>query len=282
MAAMAACLMLMVTSVIQMGQMTYASVYMTINPEVRIDVNRKDAVVGLAGVNADGEDLIEGYTFREKDLNVVMDELVDRAIDMGYLHEGGTITLTLDADNDEWIIDHGDSLTTNLNQHLSEKLSVTIEVTDQKEQNNPVVIPIGPGASNYGESDYGESASTDQTVSIAPSDSPYGDSHYDDGQTDYGEADDSDDESEDGQTDYSTPNDSGDEPDDDDSDYAASEYGQSNYFADDTDRDDDAEDEQTFFETEDTDDGQSEYETQDDSSEDAQSDHDSGDEDEDD
>lgn len=46
-ASMAACLVLMVTGVLQINQMPYASVYMTINPEVRIDVNRKDVVVDL-------------------------------------------------------------------------------------------------------------------------------------------------------------------------------------------------------------------------------------------
>ena len=67
-AAMAACLVLVVTSVFQMNQTPYGSVYMSINPEVRIDVNRKDVVVGLEGMNNDGEQLIEDYSYRKKEL----------------------------------------------------------------------------------------------------------------------------------------------------------------------------------------------------------------------
>ena len=229
-AAMAACMVLMVTSVFQMGQMTYASVYMTINPEVRIDVNRNDVVVGIDGINPDGNDLIAGYEYKKKDLDLVMDELVDRAIDMGYLHEGGQISLVLDADSDEWIIVHSDTLTTQLNEHLNEKLSVTIEVTDKKEQSNQVVIPVAPEAeSDYSESDYGE---TDQTtvppVSSQPAESDYGDSNYDDssyddGQSDYGESD----YTEDSQSDYAGQSDY--EVEGSQSNYENSTTGQSDY-----------------------------------------------------
>lgn len=220
-AAMAACLVLMVTSVFQMGQMTYASVYMTINPEVRIDVNRNDVVVGLDGINPDGNDLIAGYEYKKKDLDLVMDELVDRAIDMGYLHEGGQISLVLDADSDEWIIVHSDTLTTQLNEHLNEKLSVTIEVTDTKEQSNQVVIPVAPEEeSDYSESDYGETEQTTAPpVSSQPSESDYNDSSYDDGQSDYGESD----YAENSQSDYGEQSDYG--TDDGQSDYESqSEY----------------------------------------------------------
>ena len=275
-AAMAACLVLMVTSVFQMGQMTYASVYMTINPEVRIDVNRNDVVVGLDGINPDGNDLIAGYEYKKKDLDLVMDELVDRAIDMGYLHEGGQISLVLDADSDEWIIVHSDTLTTQLNEYLNEKLSVTIEVTDTKEQSNQVVIPAAPEESDYGESDYEE---TEQTaappVSSQPSesdynDSNYGNSTYDDGQSDYGKSD----YPEDSQSDYGEQSDYG--TDDGQSDY---DVGESDY--NDAQSDYDFDDIEADGTSDYQDDGQSDYSSdtvsdynQSDYREDAQSDYD--------
>lgn len=240
-AAMAACLMLVVTSVFQIRQMTYASVYMTINPEVRIDVNRNDVVVGLDGINPDGDDLITGYDYKKKDLDLVMDELVDRAIDMGYLHEGGQISLVLDADSNEWIVSHSDTLTSSLNEHLNEKLSVTIEVTDKKEQSNQVIIPVAPEESDYGESDYGDADQpTMPPVNSQPADSNYGDSSYDEGETDYGNQDDFETAQSDygGQSDYtgSDSNQSNYASDDGQSDYAvpeASEEGQSEYIIDD-------------------------------------------------
>ncbi len=227
-AAAAACMVLAVTSVLRMGQGTYASVYMTINPEVRIDVNRNDTVVGLEGINSDGEELIEGYRYKKKDLNQVMDELVDRAIDMGYLYEGGQISLMLDAESDEWIVTYSDALTSHLYEYLKEKLSVTIEVTDKNTQSNQVIIPVAPEESTYGESDYGEEESAVQPSLNPAPDTMSGDSGYDDMQTDYEEQGDissgsqPDDSEADGQSDYENQSeydldDSDDDSDDDDS-----------------------------------------------------------------
>lgn len=216
-AAMAACLAIMVASLLHLENMTYASVYMAINPEVRIDVNRRDTVVGLEGVNDDGEDLIDGYDFNKKQLELVMEELASRAIDMGYLYEGGRISLTFDAQNDEWIVTHSDALVSGLNDTLREKLSVTIEITGGDGQGDKVVIPI-PQEDEYGESDYGDSTPPETSTDTATDtntgtntntgdsgfdDSGYGGSSSDDGQTDYDDRGDS----SDGQSDYdeSTP-----------------------------------------------------------------------------
>ena len=241
-AAMAACLVLVLTSVLQTDRTAYASVYIMINPEVRMDVNRKDVVVGLEGANADGEALIEGYSYEKKDLDLVMDELVDRAIDMGYLHEGGQISLTLDAENDEWIVTHNDALGEHLIEHMKDIMSVTIEVDGEIKQSNVFTIPVTPGGDDYTEDDYGEKTTSSDASApvIAPaqdhvstpsdpqassgtpassgSDSGY-DDNSDDGQTDYG--DQSDDDSDDGQTDYDDQSD--DSSDDGQSGYESSD-----------------------------------------------------------
>ena len=241
-AAVAACMVLILTSVFQMGKMKFASVYMTINPEVRIDVNRWDTVVELDGVNADGDDLIFGYDYKKKDLDLVVNELVDRAIEMGYLHEGGQIFLALDAKNDDWIISRTETLNESLNEYVREKLSVTIEVVDKKSQSNRVVIPIIPDKSDYGDSDYDEETTKapmpaiSETVYVTNSDdiddSNYGPNNnsltdYDD--TDYGS-------NNDGVTDYDDtdygPNNDG-VTDYDDTDYGSNNDGVTDY--DDTD-----------------------------------------------
>lgn len=243
--AMAACLVLMVTSILFTGQIPYASVYMTINPEVRIDVNRNDVVVSVAGVNADGAALLVGYDHRKKPLDLVMDELVDRAIDMGYLHEGGKITLSLDAD-EKWIVIHKDQLSTQLNEHLTGKITVIIDVEPKKSTTSAptapsgtIVIPVGPdnyGDSDYGDSGYGETYGTEPNYSDMPYDA---DSSYapleNDGQSSYEETAD-----DDGQTDYGTrTKDSADDwqseydatTDDGQSDYTQFDDGQSEYEA---------------------------------------------------
>ena len=170
-AAAAACLMLAATSMLQAGNRTYGSVYMTINPEVRIDVNRKDLVVDLEGINEDGLELIDGYSYRKKELDVVVDELVDRAIDQGYLHEGGRISLALEGEDGQWVMDHSDSLSTHLNEHLTGKMSVTIEVTDRNHESSQVMIPITPQADHYNEMDYGEDKETPAETEPVPTES---------------------------------------------------------------------------------------------------------------
>lgn len=129
-AAMAACLALVLGLTLPGMQQPYASVYVKINPEVRIDVDKQDTVVGLAGVNQDGTDLIEGYDYQEKTLDVVTDELVDKAIEMGYLQAGGQITISLDSQDQIWVEDHSQSISSHLQTHLQEKITVTIQMRE--------------------------------------------------------------------------------------------------------------------------------------------------------
>lgn len=146
----AACFVFMITSYI--NHQTYASVFMVINPEVRIDVNRKNIVVGLEAVNADGVHLIRDYSYQKKSLEPVMDELVDRAIEMGYLSEGKQVTLTLDSKSNSWIVDNEEKLQTHINEYIKDKITIEIEITSPEES---VILPSQEdGESNYGESDY--------------------------------------------------------------------------------------------------------------------------------
>jgi len=142
-AAIAACVVLTVVSLAQFTSSSpYGSVYVTINPEVRIDVDRDDCVVDLAGINADGVQLIDGYSYDDKHIDLVMDELVDRAISMGFLHEGDQITLTFDAEDGEWVVNKRDSLSTHLSEHLNKVMSVTIQIGESTSpgENNPETV----------------------------------------------------------------------------------------------------------------------------------------------
>jgi hypothetical protein len=127
-AAMAACLVLLVTTLLPTGHQPYASVYVKINPEVRIDVDKQDIVVGLTGVNQDGIDLLQGYDYQNKHLDLVTDELVDRAIEMGYLKPEGKITISLDSQDQTWVQDHTDKISQQLQNHLQEQIVVNIEI----------------------------------------------------------------------------------------------------------------------------------------------------------
>lgn len=171
--AAAACLVLLALSAVRMAQMPYASVYMTINPQVRIDVNRRDTVLTVEGTNPDGEALTEGYEGRGKALEQVMDELTDRAVEMGWLHPGGQITLTLDAEDGDWVATHSDSLPAHLNEYLDETLQVTIRVDGGETGGQEAAIPVGPPSTAV------PTAAPTATPAPTPAgDSAYGDSAY--------------------------------------------------------------------------------------------------------
>ena len=81
----AAVLMFGAWGIYDFGFATYGSVYMTINPEVRIDMSRSDRIVDIDGINEDGETLVSGYNYAGKSLSQVIEELGVKAASMGYL-----------------------------------------------------------------------------------------------------------------------------------------------------------------------------------------------------
>lgn len=231
----AACIVLIVASLLYIPQLTYASVYLTINPEVRIDVNRSDVVVGITGTNEDGTALIANYNYSKKELGSVMDELADRAIDMGYLHEGGKITLEFDSQDGEWVIQHSNTLSTSLSEHVGKRMSVTIAVGERGSNSSEVIIPVSPDESSYGGSDYGEPneddnddlPKTENSSDYIPSSPVYNQSDYGtsssspyDNQSsdDDGDYDDSNPQSDNSDSGYDTTDDDSSDDSDDDSD----------------------------------------------------------------
>ena len=134
-AAAAACILLMFTFLSPKDMKVMASVYMTINPEVRMDLNQSDTVIGLEGINDDGTVLIAGYDYDQKNLQEVTDDLIDRAIEMGFLYEGGELILDLDAEDEEWIQITGVNLRKHLTEYLEGKVSVTTKIRKYDSQN---------------------------------------------------------------------------------------------------------------------------------------------------
>ena len=157
----------------------YSSIYLSINPEVQMDLNRYGNVVRLTGTNEDGAKLLEGYNGRGKDKLTVADELIDRAIEMGFLSEGGQVSFFIDSPDDALFQEYGTELRTEINEHLDGRITITIEIVNY--QNTPET-----------ESSVSETAAP---PSAAPSD----------GVTDYAPADDTEDDY--GDTDYGPEND---------------------------------------------------------------------------
>ena len=184
-AAAAACLFLIFGfSYYQNYLRIYSSIYLSINPEVQMDLNRYGNVVRLTGTNEDGAKLLEGYSGKGKDKLTVADELIDRAIEMGFLSEGGQVSFFIDSPEDALFQEYGTELRTEINEHLDGRITITIEIVNY--QNTPET------ESSTSESSVSETAAPQSTA-------PSG------GDTDYVPADDTEDDY--GNTDYGPEND---------------------------------------------------------------------------
>lgn len=118
--AAAACLCALVIGGFAVWQTPIGTVHMSINPEVDIDVNHFDRVVGLEGDNEDGEKLVEGFSYYGRTIDEVSDDLAVRAKEQGYLVPGGTIQITVESDDEEWRIATEDRLIIELEVHLEQ------------------------------------------------------------------------------------------------------------------------------------------------------------------
>lgn len=62
-----------------------AYIALDVNPSIELRTNRLGQVVSLTAVNEDGRKLLEGYRLRDRDLDDVIEDLVDRMLLTGYL-----------------------------------------------------------------------------------------------------------------------------------------------------------------------------------------------------
>ena len=128
-AAVAACLVFaVILPLYQQATSVYSSIYMTINPQVRMDLNKGGDVIGLAPTNEDGETLLQGYELSEDDPTDVADDLLDRAIELGFLEEGGRVNFSIDTPEEALFQEYGMELRQEVEDHLEGKLSVVVEV----------------------------------------------------------------------------------------------------------------------------------------------------------
>lgn len=146
-ASMSACLCLIIFGVWQFMMTPYGTVRIQINPDVRLAVNRIDYVIGVEGLNEDGEDLIESYNYSGKRVEQVSDKLADRAVRMGYLKNGGTIHVTVESDNEEWKRATEDHLIIELEIHTGGSITIAPNVFSESENEKEMIIPIKPSDS---------------------------------------------------------------------------------------------------------------------------------------
>ncbi|NMA06449.1 MAG: hypothetical protein GX928_01860 [Ruminococcaceae bacterium] len=198
-AAIAASFIIVVVSVWQLNFVTYGHINLKINPEVSMAVSRTRRVLQLEGLNSDGVALIEGYKYKGLSHTKVADDLVDMAIEHGYLSDGGEISVSIASENLKWRKKTAKILGEDLQKHLVDMdVSVVLktsynDIDDFKKGETATIIieiPINKGSATSPEDD-DDSDYDDGDSLYDDGDSLYdgGDNLYDNGDSLYGDGD---------------------------------------------------------------------------------------------
>lgn len=133
-AAAAACLVLLLGAGYYQNYMRpSAFIHMAVNPKVQMDINRRGTVIEVSGENQDGEALISGYSARGKEKVEAAEELLERAMEMGFLKDGGTVSFAIDAPDEDIFQEYGVELRTEITDYLEGRVLASVEVVNYRE-----------------------------------------------------------------------------------------------------------------------------------------------------
>ena len=228
-AGLAACLCIVFFGYYQPNFTPYGALRIQINPDVELTLSRTDRVLELEGLNEDGQSLIAGYEYSGKDREDVTGELVERAIDLGYLSGGETVSITVTSADADWQAREEQAAREDLEERYGETIVIRIGPADEEPPATEVVIPVAPPTQETTSEPVPEPTPEPAAPPVVPDDTDdrpgsggvtgYQDTDYgpySDGVTDYEPPDDG--PYVDGDTDYEDRDD-GDDRDDDDDDW---------------------------------------------------------------
>src|SRR5690625_267959 len=109
----------------------HSSILMAINPEVEMVLNRNGEVLELTVTNEEMRSLVVDFETDTTEKTVVASELVDRAIEMGFLAEGGRVAIGIDTPDQVLFEEYG----VELRRALDDRISIVIEITNVEEMN---------------------------------------------------------------------------------------------------------------------------------------------------
>ena len=125
--------------------MPYGTVEVRINPDVKMSVSYMDRVVGLEGVNEDGKKLIDQVSYKGRDSEYMTGILVERAMEMGYLTEGGTVYVAASGGSERWKAKRADAIRTGLDTLLKDGMPVEVHVESIGKDSSPAAAPHHSG-----------------------------------------------------------------------------------------------------------------------------------------
>ena len=117
----------------------YGSLRGEINPQVELTLSQTHRVLDLGAQNEDGQVLIEGYDYQNKDGDAVVEELVARAMELGFLSNGESVTLTVQGQDADWNRQQEDSARSALESRYGDAITIYLS-GEQPEQE--VILPL--------------------------------------------------------------------------------------------------------------------------------------------
>lgn len=108
------------------GDRKYASIYLSTDAEIRMDVTEDGTAINLFGLNENGRRVIDGYEIEGKSMTDAANELMDAAIEKGMLQDGGRVVVSIEVSSDQWFNDTAEALYESLTAHLEDKVDVSV------------------------------------------------------------------------------------------------------------------------------------------------------------
>ena len=135
--AAAACLCLAVLGggAYRVYYLPYGIVEVRINPDVKMSVSYMDRVVGLEGVNEDGKCLVEDVSYKGRTSEQMTGLLVERAVEMGYLSDGGDIYVNADSGSVRWREKRENGIGAGLEDLLKGEMQVKVHIGERENEN---------------------------------------------------------------------------------------------------------------------------------------------------
>ena len=184
MAAAAACFCLVFFGYYQPNFVAYGTIFIRINPEVEITVSRTERVLELDGRNPDGEILIAEYEYKGKERETVTRELIQRAMDMGYLSGGDSVTVSIDSADMEWKKKEEEGIRSQMEEEYGTQIVIHVgddpqpEQSDDTEEPLQIIVPVPPAQQPENPAPDGGEVQPDADGGAGDGVSDYGDSDY--------------------------------------------------------------------------------------------------------
>lgn len=89
----AAAVFMLVFFNIQQVRLPDSEIYLDVNPGIQITTNKRDKVIKLDPINEDAKEIIKDIEFKNKDLDVVTENILDSLVNKAYLDEDDDVIL---------------------------------------------------------------------------------------------------------------------------------------------------------------------------------------------